>query len=59
MTFLELESMMVTWWIVAFVPSGLIKGLCYSFLMHMMDIGLLWEHTACETSVEAGGVLMQ
>ena len=31
--------MVVTWWIVAFVPSGLIKGLYYSCVMHVMDIG--------------------
>ena len=59
MTFLDVVSMAVTQWIVAFVPCGMIKGLYYSFVMHVMEIGLLWEHTACETSVEACGVLMQ
>ena len=59
MTFLEVDSMVVTWWIVALVPSGLIKGLYYSFVMYMMEIGLIWEHTACETSAKACGVLMQ
>ena len=41
MTFLEVDSVVVTWWIVAFVPSGVIKGLCHPSVIHVIDIGLL------------------